>query len=398
MAGFKRPSFDEIDTIEEAKEIYDKYIEKIREELNYEIDGLVLVANSIEYQEKIETGREDYPEWAIAWKFPNEGKETIVTDIEWNVSRHGNLVPVAIFEPIDIGSTTIQRATLNNVQNVITKNIKIGDNILVEKANDVIPFIKTNLGDVGLKFPTNVPRYCSSCQSKLVKNSVHLTCPNHKDCPEQHIQKIIFWVKQCDMDGVSESTIRTLFEKGLITEIKDLYNLVSKNFLNLEGFGTKRATNFLMEIDKTRDLECSQFIKNLGISLVGKKAVKKLGIKSITEFKNFNDPTYVIGQKIIEWKSDPVNMKMLEELLEVITVKMILEVSRTMKIAMTGKYKKGRKELIKDIEAKGHEFSSSVTKDTNILLCEDPNGTSSKLQKARKLGVALKSYSEYFTE
>ena len=138
-----------------------------------------------------------------------------------------------------------------------------------------------------------------------------------------------------------------------------------------------------------------KFISNLGIELVGEKAVKKLEIKSMKDFWNFNDSSYVIGQNIIEFKKE--NKEYIEEIANCINIiETVSKIDSKGKVAMTGSGPKERKELLVDIEALGYEFTDSINKETSILLCEDVNGTSNKLVKARKLGIELKSYSEFF--
>jgi len=223
-----------------------------------------------------------------------------------------------------------------------------------------------------------------------------LKCTN-KECPEQLIQKIIYWVKEADIEQVSIGTIRSLFKSGKIKNIRDLYNLKSEDFENLEGFGDKKINNFVEQVHKSRELTPVELISRLGIPLVQKKALKKLNIVSINDFLNFDDENYVIGQNIIEWKKSAVNREYLDELLSVVSIKEIPTVSAKGSVAMTGKGPAGRKELTAKLEEMGYEFSAAVTGETDILLCEDPSAGSSKLKKAEKLGVKLISYGDFFS-
>lgn len=386
--------------IHQLGKCFQKYLDNLRESWNYETDGLVIVINELALHEKIDKlwVVEHHHHYNMALKPPSIGKETKLTDIEWNVSRQGNLIPVAIFEPIEINGVTIGRATLNNLENVINLKLRRGDRLFVERANDVIPFIAKNLdirktkelcGDM-------IPTKCYSCGAPLFKEKegVHLSCPNG-DCPERNIQQIIHYCTEADMEGIKEGTIRRLWKDDVIQYIDDLYRLREQDFSQLEGFGTKSVEKILKEIEKSKNVTFPKFVKRLGINLVGEKAVKKLGIASPEEFFNFNDSTYRIGQEIIEWTR--VNIDIFSRLVCVMNFKEKGETKMKGKVCMTGKGPKKRDEFIADIESKGYEFSSSVTKDTNILICEDVEGGSGKLKKARENGTKLMSYEEFFS-
>jgi DNA ligase (NAD+) len=204
-------------------------------------------------------------------------------------------------------------------------------------------------------------------------------------------------VKEADIEQVSIGTIRSLFESGKIRNIRDIYNLEAGDFENLEGFGEKKITNFIEQVHKSRDLTPVELISRMGIPLVQKKALKKLNITSIEDFLNFDDESYVIGQNIIEWKKTAGNREYLDEILNVVNLKETEERTSLGAVAMTGKGPAGRKELVAMIEQMGYSFSETVTSETDILLCENPEGESSKLKKASKIGVKLISYSDFFS-
>lgn len=239
-----------------------------------------------------------------------------------------------------------------------------------------------------------IPTHCPSCNTPLKVEGIHLVCPNLK-CEEQMVLKIIHWCESREMEFFSESSIRALFNAHKIKSIRDLYNLTSDSFKNLEGFGNKKIANALDQINKTKEMSIGEFCDGLGIDLVGIKAITKLGIKTAKDLLSFSDSTFVIGQNIIEYVKK--NKAFIDDLLSVVKITKPKEVSmNSKKVCMTGTGPKTRNELIEDIEAKGDVFASSVTKDTNILLCEDVESGSVKLQKAQKLGVKLMSYDEYF--
>lgn len=247
-----------------------------------------------------------------------------------------------------------------------------------------------------------LPKICPSCKSDLIFEGVHIKC-NNNNCFEKNIQQIIYWVKECKMEGIAETTIRTLFEKKFIINIIDLYLLNNKFSLikDLEGFGEKKINNLKEQIEKSKSMSVIKFLSRLGINLVGEKAIKKLNINTLEDFWNFNDTTYVIGQNLISYRNNnEIFIKDLIKNLNIIEVNynIINKVNKENKgnISMTGKGPLGRKELIKIIEEKGYNFIDSISKDINTLICDNIHSNSSKLIKAKKLNIVLKTYDEFF--
>jgi len=383
----------------ELKEVYEQYLSVMRSEWEYETDGLVITVNDISKHDEINSkwNTDHHNIYNMALKPPSEGKKTIVTGIEWNVSRFGNIIPTLLFTPVNIGGANIGRATLNNYDNVIKMKFWVGDQVLIERANDVIPFVAENLSQYGHNTtePLLVILDCPSCGTTLNKSGVHMTCDNPL-CPETNIQKMVFWTVACEMDGISEETIRTLYNAGLIKISADLYALTTTQVLTVPGFKQAKTENLLKQIDKTRTMTTPEFVVRLGIPLVGEKAVKKMGIKTAADFIKYNDQSSAIGRSFINFRE--AHFKYIQELRQLITLTEKEESSIDSKgtVCMTGAGPKPRKQLVADIESLGYTVVDSVTKDTNILLCEDPTSGSSKLVKAEKLGVKLVSYDEFF--
>lgn len=241
-----------------------------------------------------------------------------------------------------------------------------------------------------------IPTHCPKCKTLLIINGVHLQCIN-ENCDGRQLDKILYWVNKCEMDQVSESTITTLFNEGLVNTISDLYNIKAEQLQNVYGFGQSKITNLIKQIEKSRTMTAESFISKLGISLVGERMLKKLGIDSIEKFLSFNDSTYVAGQNIIEWKANSDNMSLFNELLSIMKIK-ISKKDTNMKttVCFTGTGPFGRKELSAKAEEMGYQPVDGVNKELQLLVCEDINGGSSKLVKARKLGIKLMSYEEFF--
>lgn len=241
-----------------------------------------------------------------------------------------------------------------------------------------------------------IPQYCPSCSSTLTIDGIHLVC-NNPNCSEKNIQIITSWVQGCQMDGISESTIRLLYENGLIRSIEDLYDLKNKAsaIKIIPGMGDKKVANLINQIEKSKTITIIQFLARLSIDLIGEKAVTKLGIKTIDDFWNFKDSTYVIGKNLIEYRN--AHTTELVRLVDILDIQSIEDKKQTLgNIAMTGSGPKSRSELIKDLNEKGYSFADTINKDTSILLTDDLNSNSSKIQKAKKLGIEIKTYTEFF--
>jgi DNA ligase (NAD+) len=383
----------------EIEIFFDRYMSQLRDRWEYETDGLIVSVDDRRLFEEIDSRwvLDHHHHYVIALKPPAESRETELIDVAWQVSRQGNLIPVALFKPVIIGGAKLGRATLNNYENVKRLKIEKGDTLIIQRANDVIPFVYGNKNMAGRTGFTGelVAKECPSCGSIPVQSGVHLKCVNPA-CREQAIQRIIYWVKNSGIENVAEATIRKLFDTGKIKGIKDLYGLTGKDFEGIEGFAGKKTANFISEVMNSRAMTAAEFISRLGIPMVQKKSLVKLGISTVQDFYEFNDDTYVIGKNIIEWKSDDANMKLFNELLPVLELSDEEKKVSSGKVCMTGKGPGKRNELIKIIEEMGYEFSPSVTKDLTILICEDKHGKSSKLDNARKSGIRLMTYEEFF--
>lgn len=388
-----------IDT-DEAADYYHNYLAVYRDNWLFETDGLIAVVNDCPLHEEIDSRWvvDHHHHYAIAIKPPAQIKKSVLIDIEWNVSRQGNLIPVALFKPVFIGGAQLQRASLHNAQFVRQLGLKKGDMLEIERANDVIPHIRENLNREKMK-PTNlVPVSCPFCHKPLEENGVHVRCTN-QSCDEKNIQRILFWVREIGMEQIAEQTVRFLYGRSIVRSIRDLYSLDSGRLKGLEGFAEKKTANILSTINANRTITTGEFISKLGIPLVQKKALKKLGIYTIKDFIRFDNDEYITGKNIIEWKNDPNNMALFNELRETLSILDEAPPGESAgTVCMTGTGPAGRKELTEILERRGFIFSDSVSKETDILICEDPQANSSKLQKARKLDIQITSYRDFFPE
>ena len=379
------------------EEFYKEYLNSYRDGWLYETDGLVLVVNDISKHEEINARWKDNDHhnfYNFAWKPPSVGGETTLLDIEWQMSRQGLMIPVAIFEPITIGGAVIQRATANNYENVRDLNLRVGDTIRVLRANDVIPYLDKNLGGgIG----NLIPFCCPHCGSHLEEVGVHLACLNHA-CEEQIIQRIIYYVREADIDNVAEGMLRAIYKTGKVKTPADLYKLRYNDLNNVDGLGETKIKTFLEGMKKDRVITPVELLARLNIPLVRVKGLTKLGIDTIDSFLKWEDKSTAIGKNVVEWKEKSYNIKLLYELMNTVDIIVPEEVKNMESkgtVCATGSAPMGRKDLQKIIAEKGYEWHSSVTKYLSILLVDDVNGTSSKIVKARKNGVEIMLYEEF---
>jgi len=392
---FQVVSYKLVSSIEEANSYYSRYLDKLRNEWSYQTDGLVLVVNDTEMwpilEKKYIVNHHHF--YNLALKPPSQSRETILENIEWNVSKLGKVIPVAIVKPISIGGASITRCSLNNLDFMEKLNLGIGDRVLIERANDVIPYFKGNLekhaADKNL-----IPKECPSCKAILQREGVHLVC-KWGDCPEKLVQKILHWVTKCEMDGLSESFVRRMVESERVFSIKDLYLLSAEDFEGLDGFGTKKIENALSQIASSKEISIRQFVVRLGINGVGQRAMEKLGINTLKELLTYKSNGSVVSKTLAEFIES--NKRLIKDLISVVKVYSEIPKKKGIQnVCMTGTGPLPRKELISEIEKMNYTFVDHVSKDTNILVCEDTTGTSGKLAKAKLLGVKLVSYEDFF--
>nr|WP_281351858.1 BRCT domain-containing protein [Entomospira entomophilus] len=336
----------------------------------------------------------------MALKPPPQSQESILEAVEWQISRQGLYIPIALIQPTNIGGAVISRATLNNVVNVESLRLHIGHRLLLERANDVIPYIRDNLDkDLVVKEQDDlIPTHCYSCGLPLHREGVHLKCIS-RECDEVIIQSIIYWVKSLEMKEIGGQTIRKLFTAGLIHRASDLYRLQYEALMTLEGFAQKRVERLLEEIRSSQKLPALQFLSMLGIPLVGRKALIRLGVISIDTFYSFQDDRYVIGRNLIQWRDEEHNQAFVTDLLSVVEIISDEEGEDTLQslpeVVFTGKGPFSRKELSAIAMARGYQVGNSIAESTSLLVADDVSGVSSKSVKARKKGIPIISYEDF---
>lgn len=423
--------------------IYTDYTGSLRDAWNFETDGLILVVNDNRLHHRIDERWvvDHHHHYALAFKPPSPRARTVLKGIAWQVSRQGNLTPVALFEPVRLGGARLERAGLHNAGNVRRLRPALGDTIVVERANDVIPYVRDNLGggrpgDPGgsggltgeepparqtrtdeqtraeqaenrfarqprerpedFTDPALWPRHCPSCRSPLEESGVNITCPNLQ-CRDRVLQCLLYWVRCAEMEQVALKTLESLYDAGVLRTVRDLYRLEREDFSGLEGFGDKKIDNILRQIEGSRTMSPGDFIARLGIPMVQKKSLARLGITTMKDFLGFSDEGYVIGKRITEWKREPGNLELVNELLEVLVLEENTAERRGV-LTLTGTAPLPRKTLIAALEKAGWIIAGAVTRETAALLCSDTAGASTKLKKARDAGVPILTYEEFLAE
>jgi len=395
--------------IAEAHNYYIEMTEK-RDDLPYEIDGVVFKINVLADREKLGFRQRD-PRWAIAYKFKPRQGTTKLEDIIVQVGRTGRLTPVAILKPFRIGGVEVSRASLHNQSEIERKDIRIGDTVLVERAGDVIPYvvkpIKDNRDDSEKQFI--MPENCPICHSKVImsedKKSARCTNIN---CPAQVRERIIHFTQKSAMNiqGLGGKKVRQLMDAHIITSISSIFELKKDEVKNLERFGERSAQNLIDEIEKSKNQTLPRFLFALGIPLVGEHLTRVLAENYQTLFyiktalKDELLSIYEIGPEVAEsittFFSQNENLLQLEKLKEAgLTLENpVYKISEKklpldgLKFVFTGTlHEWTRSEAQKMVEDLGAQATSSVSKETDYVVAGENPG--SKLDKARKNNVSI---------
>ena len=396
--------------IDEVIKYHDE-IEKIRENLEYEIDGIVIKVNKLEYQRKLGEKTRS-PRWAIAYKFPPRKEETQIMDIIVQVGRTGILTPVALLKPVDVKGVTVSRATLHNEDYIKEKDIRIGDWVKVARAGDVIPevieVVKEKRRGDEKKFV--MPDKCPICGSHVVKEGAYYRCTGGLSCPAQLKRSIAHFASKnaMDIEGLGGKTVDMFVDRGLIRRISDIYRLKKRDLLHLPRFAEKSAKNLIDAIEKSKNKGLARLIFALGISNVGEHTARLLAekYKSIDKLMNTNEAELLsikeIGPEtassIVNFFNEEKNKKEIEELKK-LGVKMEYEEEKEGKLKgkvfiFTGSLKDFSREKAKEIvEKQGGIVTNSISRNVDYVVVGEKPG--SKYEKARELGLKI-IYEEEF--
>jgi DNA ligase (NAD+) len=379
-----------------------------RDSLPYEIDGIVVKVDRTALQDELGfTGKA--PRWAIAYKYAARAGITRLENVRWQVGRTGKLTPVAELAPVAIGGTTVRNATLHNMDEIERLGVKIGDWVQVERGGDVIPKVAKVIDDNDHprgKQDIPVPEKCPVCGTKVVRTEgeVDYRCVN-ANCPAKLVGTILHFASRgvMNIDGMGESLVAQLIERGLVKNVADIYDLTKKDLLTLERFADKSAQNIIDEIENSKKLPLERVIYGLGIRMVGERtaqflaehfgSMEDLEHATVEELQNVNEVGPRIAESIAEFFGNPANRKLVERLGAAGLVFKGQKKQRGTKLAgktfvLTGTLAHfTRDEAKKLIEDAGGKVAGSVSKKTDYVVAGTDAG--SKLDKAKELGVAV---------
>jgi len=393
-------------SLKKIKSYHQQHLKK-RDELDYEIDGIVIKIDDYKIREDLGV-RDRSPRWALAWKFPPKEGVTELVDIIVQVGRTGMLTPVALLEPVDVGGVTVSRATLHNEDEVHKKDVRPGDKVRIVRAGDVIPEVIERVKQPGKRRgkPFKMPVKCPACGSAVIKQGAYDVCPAGLSCPPQLSGRIIHYGSREAMGiaGLGKKTAEALVEKGLVKNIADLYDLTTKEILILDGFAKKSAAQLYNAIHKTKAPNLDRFLYALGIRHVGRRtarilaqeygslhALEEAGKKDLQEIPEIGSE---IAQSVVYFFDQEENRKVLEHLTKAgVKPQEISGAKRTWEFkgktfVFTGKLKNyTRQEAKRAVEDRGGRATSSVSKETDYMIVgEDPG---SKLDEAKRHKIKI---------
>lgn len=408
--GFPTLEQTHCQTLDQVMAVYDRWAQR-RENLDYEIDGMVIKINNHQLFDDLGVVGKD-PRGAIAFKFPAQVVTTDLLDIGVNVGRTGVLTPYAVLDPVELGGVTVKQATLHNFDYIAEKDIRVGDRVQVKRAGDVIPYV---IGPVtaardGNEQPYQPPATCPACDQPVehIPGEVAWYCVN-AGCPAQLIRNVEHFVSRGAMDivGVGIKIVEQLVEEGMIRDVADLYALERSSLLKLDGFADKKADNLLAAIAASKEQSLARLLTGLGIRGVGEvvaadlthhyRNLDELAQASVEELEAIEGIGPNIAEAIVDWFDTPANRQLLAKL-RAADVWPQAESRATqaesafplegLTFVVTGKLSGfTRREIKEYIQAHGGRVTGSVSSKTDYLVAGEDAG--SKLQKAQALETQI---------
>ena len=407
------PFVELCENIEECIHYYQRLLEK-REEIPYEMDGIVIKVNDLELQRHLgEISRS--PRWAVAFKFPAEEATTRVLDIVVQVGRTGVLTPVAVLEPVQVSGVVVSRATLHNMDEIKRKDVRIGDWVLVHRAGEVIPEVIKPIKErrTGQEREFQMPDRCPACGSKVVRlpgevayRCIGLSCPAQLKARIRHFASR----RAMDIEGLGEKLIEQLVDRGLVKDLADIYYLKKVDFLKLEGVADKLAQKLLGAIERSKDTTLARFLYALGIRHVGEHLAQLLAthIKKLDNFYNIRKDDLLripgigpeVAESVVSFFRDQENRRVIEKMLQAgLRIREPEEevAEKPLKgkvFVFTGALESmTREEAKRLVEERGGIAASSVSRRVDyVVVGRDPG---SKYDKARTLGLQIIDEEEF---
>lgn len=380
--------------------------EKKRHDLPFNTDGLVIKIDDRRVFSNLGVVGKA-PRAAVAFKYPAEQAITKVKDIFISIGRTGSATPVAMLEPVVVAGSTVQMATLHNESEVLRKDIRVGDSVIIQKAGDIIPEVVEPLVKLrtGAEVPFKMPTHCPECNTKLIKLKAAdavWRCPNEA-CPSRSWKRVQHFASKValDIDGLGEKNVIALLNAGLITDQADIYKLTKDDLLKLDRFADISATKLAKAIQTKKNPPLPRFLYGLGIRHIGTQtaidlsaefhSLEKIASATIEELASVEGVGEIVAESVVEWFSEPHNQKLLEKFehcgVHPTKTEAIKGPLSGKNFVVTGSLNSmSREEAAERIRALGGTFQSAVGKETDFLVVGGNVGAS-KLTKAEKLGT-----------
>lgn len=419
--GFKVPTQSKL--VQNLDEVlaFIEYWDTHRHDLPYETDGIVIKVNDLHQQEELGYTAKN-PRWAIAYKFKAERVSTTLESISYQVGRTGAITPVANLQPVQLAGTIVKRASLHNADQIEKLDIRVDDQVFVEKGGEIIPkIVGVDLSQRSLfSTPTEYIKECPECGAELIRKpgEAQHYCPNYYECPPQIIGRIEHFIgrKAMDIDGLGGETVALLYKNGLATSYADLYELKKEQVLPLERMAEKSADNLIKSVERSKQIPFEKVLFALGIRYVGETVAKKLAshyksIDALVQAK-YEDLVSVdeIGDRIAlsirSFFKNEGNIELIHRLKSYGLQFEMIEKENTqvsdkfsgMIFVVSGKFEQfSRDEIKQKIEDYGGKNGSSITGKTNIVVAGADMGPA-KLEKATKLGILIWSEDEFINQ
>jgi DNA ligase (NAD+) len=390
---------------------YHAETEAQRDDLGYEIDGIVIKLNDLEARETLGwTSR--HPRWAFAYKFPPRKEVTRILSILPSVGRTGVVTPVAIMLPVEIGGVTVARATLHNREEVARKDVREGDRVRVQRAGDVIPQVIERIDEPDRERAPEwrMPTVCPSCGTPLTERGPFTVCPNSFECPAQLAGRIVHFASRdaLDIEGLGDETSKLFVAEGFVRQLPDLFDLQAERLMELEGFAQKSATNLVNALKKASRVELARFLYGLGIPEVGVAVARDLArhFGTFARLRTADEATLQevsgvgprMAEQITTFFREPHNAETLDALIQKVDLietepakpsdsgsASVLPLAGQKWVFTGGLTRLTRREAQEKIESLGARATGSVSKSTDVVVIGEDAG--SKADDARKLGI-----------
>lgn len=419
--GFKVPTQSKL--VQNLEEVFQfiEYWDTHRHDLPYETDGIVIKVNDLHQQEELGYTAKN-PRWAIAYKFKAERVSTKLESISYQVGRTGAITPVANLQPVQLAGTIVKRASLHNADQIEKLDIRVDDQVFVEKGGEIIPkIVGVDVSQRSLfSEPTQYIHECPECGTELIRKpgEAQHYCPNYYECPPQIIGRIEHYIgrKAMDIDGLGGETVALLYKNGLVTSYADLYELKKEQILPLERMAEKSADNLIKSVEQSKQIPFEKVLFALGIRYVGETVAKKLAnhyktLDNLMEAKyedlvNVDEIGDRIALSIRSFFKNEGNLQLIERLKSYGLQFELIEKESTqvsdkfsgMIFVVSGKFEQfSRDEIKQRIEDYGGKNGSSITGKTNIVVAGADMGPA-KLEKATKLGIPIWSEEEFISQ